>query len=85
MPEYLYRPLADNLEAIQAEELLAQAAIAKIPRLEASAIRDLERTLERAARLPAERPAPAEAVEHDPQKAREWLEAHGVVFGKRET
>lgn len=82
LPAWQVELLAHHLPALEAEEMQARIIEVMMPLAEPGERRRLLARLERRARLPrAEVQAPVEV--HDPEAAREWFEARGIVVVHR--
>ncbi len=76
MPQWQLGLLLDSLPALQAERLIDLMTASMAPYMERDDRRHLIRNLQRIAHIDDE-PEPIEMIEHNPEKAAEWLAAQG--------
>jgi len=84
MPVCYLTILIDQLPALRAAEQIDAVEAATAPYLDRQTRRRMMRQLQIHV-LPAPKPQPVTFIEHDPEKAAEWLEARGfrVVRAKK--
>lgn len=77
LEQWLITILIEQMERIEADEMLKQIVAATSPHMERSARRRLIARLEASARSRPSRPVMT-VIEHNPQAAREWFEKQGA-------
>ncbi len=76
MPQWQLDLLLESLPALQAERLIDLMTAAMTPYMERDDRWRMIRNLQRIARIDDE-PEPIEVIEHNPEKAAEWLRQQG--------